>query len=256
MREKIYRGPRYYLTNHLKDEIRKMFFGPYLEEWRDKDGLVDNSDSAIGNRLGIDERVAGNYIRFLLKEHFEEMKNKAVIVFLLLTTFCSAQVVTFIDKDWTQLNVWVDPTLTDQGFQTGYEIEKVMHWGYASAAFSIYDGLEVRYSDVVGTLGVNFNMFNNDVIRYYGGWRMGFISRKHKNTKATYPMFGSVIGFNIRLSRFNTINKMYVGYRLWIDYREDQKNKFYGNSELYKRGIITNNSLLQENGGLVFSFSW
>ena len=242
----------YILNNKVQKKIRTMFFGPYLDEWRDKEGIVDNRDTAIADRLNLPISVTSTYIRELLNKHFEDMaNNKVVILLLFLSAFANAQIVTFIDKNWTQASVWVDPTLTDQGFQTGYEIEKIMDWGYASASFSIYNGLDVKYRDLVGTLGVNFNMFNNNAIRYYGGWRMGFITRTDDTDKNTYPMVGATIGITIKICKH-----IHIGPRLWIDYREDQKDQFYGSSLLYERGFITNNPLLQENGALVFTVSW
>lgn len=180
------------------------------------------------------------------------MKKLILILIISITTSLHAQ---FIDKDYTQFSIWVDPTLTDNGFQTGIELTKIMHWGFASVSTSVYDGLDVRYVDAVGTLGINFHLFDNDVIRYYGGLRLGRIWRGYKGD-GSYPLAGGVIGADIRLSKFYTETQFHIGVRLWTDYREDQKAQFYGDYDAYKPGVITNNPLLQENGAIVLSISW
>lgn len=175
---------------------------------------------------------------------------KILIAFLLLlSSMINAQ---FIDRDYTQAGVFIDPTFADYGFQIGGEIQKIMHWGYASIAASAYKGLSVTYTDLIGTLGINFNLFNNDVVRYYSGGRLGIIWRETN----PFPMVGGVVGFDIRLSKFYAKTKYYIGARLWTDYREDQKNQFYGDYGGYEKGLITNHPLLQENGAIVFSISW
>lgn len=158
----------------------------------------------------------------------------------------------FIDKDYTQVSVFMDPTITDNGYQIGGELQKIMHWGYVSIGATKYNGFEVSYTDVVGTLGLNFNLFNNKVIRYYSGLRLGLIWRETN----PFPMVGGVVGCDIRLSKFYANTKFHIGVRLWTDYREDQKNQFYGDSSGYKKGWVTNNPLLQENGAIVLSMSW
>ncbi|MDO5970640.1 hypothetical protein Q4Q35_12555 [Flavivirga aquimarina] len=158
----------------------------------------------------------------------------------------------FITKDYTQISVYIDPTITDNGFQIGGEIQKIMHWGYASIGASTYNGFIVSYTDLIGTLGINFNLFNNDVVRYYNGFRLGLIWRE----TSPFPAVGGVLGFDIRLSKFYSKPQILIGARLWTDYREDQKNQFYGDSNGYKKGLITNNPLLQENGAIVVSMSW
>lgn len=177
----------------------------------------------------------------------------AIIAYLGSICIANAQ---FIDEDYTQASLWVDPTFTDNGFQVGLEIQKIMHWGYVSAAASVYDGMEVRYKDLIVTIGINFNLCDNDVIRYYAGFRSGFIFRDDTTVSASYPMAGGVVGCDIRLSRFNADTKFYIGPRIWTDYREDQKDQHFGSAKDYKRGWITNNPLLQENGAIVLSISW
>lgn len=179
------------------------------------------------------------------------MKNyeKIIVVLLLVSSIANAQ---FIDKDYTQISVFIDPTITDNGFQIGGEIQKIMHWGYASIGASTYNGFDVSYTDLIGTVGINFNLLNNDIVRYYSGFRLGLIWRE----TSPYPAVGGVLGLDIRLSKFYSKTQCHIGVRLWVDHREDQKSQFYGDYSGYKKGWITNNPLLQENGAIVVSMSW
>ncbi|SFB91841.1 hypothetical protein SAMN04489722_101259 [Algibacter lectus] len=176
-------------------------------------------------------------------------KKILLLLLVVVSTIANAQ---FIDKDYTQISVVFDPTITDNGFQIGGEIQKIMHWGYTSIGASTYKGFDVSYTDLIGTFGINFNLFNNDVVRYYSGFRLGLIWRE----TTPFPAVGGALGFDIKLSKFYSKIQFYLGMRLWTDYREDQKNHFYGDSSGYKRGLITNNALLQENGAIVLSMSW
>ncbi|AUP81244.1 hypothetical protein [Flavivirga eckloniae] len=179
----------------------------------------------------------------------KRFKKVIVGVLLVKSAIANAQ---FISEDYTQVSLFIDPTITDSGFQIGGEIQKIMHWGYASVGASTYNGFEVAYTDLIGTLGINFNLFNNNEIRYYSGFRLGIIWRETN----PFPMVGGVVGGDIRLSKFYAKTKFHIGIRLWTDYREDQKDQFYGDASGYKKGWLTNNPLLQENGAIVVSISW
>jgi hypothetical protein len=157
----------------------------------------------------------------------------------------------FIDETYTQINNFVDPTFTDNGFQIGLEIEKIMKWGYVNVSISHYQGLEIPYNDLVGSLGINYHLFQYSRIRYYNGFRLGYIKRER-----TFPMVGGVVGFDFKLKHDNETKGFRIGFRLWIDYREGQKAQFYGDYDAYKPGLITNTPLLQENGAFVFSYSF
>jgi len=174
---------------------------------------------------------------------------KILVVLGLVSAIANAQ---FIDEDYTQISVFVDPTIADNGFQIGGEIQEIMHWGYASLGASAYNGFQESYVDLIGTLGFNFNLFHNNTIRYYSGGRLGLIWRE----TSPFPMVGGAIGFDVRVSKFYSKTQIHIGTRLWTDYREDQKNQFYGDSSGYEKGLITNNPLLQENGAIVVSMSW
>ena len=66
--------PKASLTYEDKEIIRTMFWGPYKEEWKDKEGVVDNSDRAIANRLGMDFRVVGAFTARDTIKHFKQFK--------------------------------------------------------------------------------------------------------------------------------------------------------------------------------------
>ena len=173
---------------------------------------------------------------------------------LLLTMSSMIAQAQFIEEEWTQVGTFVDPVAwhKESGPQIGLEITKVMLWGWASVQVSHFEALTPVYSDLVGSGGINFNLFNYNPVRYYAGPRLGFMWREGNG----FPLVGGVMGFDWRLSSKNAETKFHIGLRGWIDYREDQKNQFYGDSDGYEPGIITNNPLLQENGAIVISISF
>lgn len=62
-----------------KEMIYQMFFGPFKDEWRDRGGLVDNSDIAIANRLNLSLQQVSGYIALILEKHFirvRELRDK------------------------------------------------------------------------------------------------------------------------------------------------------------------------------------
>lgn len=189
----------------------------------------------------------------------KKMQVSRTIVLIIIATLgglciANAQVVSFPEDDInTQFGVFVDPTFTDKGEQFGVFATMVMHWGYVGASASNYSNLNgIGYSDLVGELGVNFHLFQFEPVRYYAGFRGGRLWRD----AGGYPLAGGVVGFDWRVSRRDAEVDVFVGIKLWTDYREDQKNQFYGDSDAYERGFITNNPLLQENGAFTVSFSF
>lgn len=54
-------------------KIWLMFFGPYEEEWRSNDGLVDNREEVIAKRLGLEREHVRSYIRYKLNVHFDKL---------------------------------------------------------------------------------------------------------------------------------------------------------------------------------------
>ncbi len=176
---------------------------------------------------------------------------KKIIFFVMIGfNICQAQ---FVDKEYTQFGLWNDPVVTfkEGSPQFGIDITKVMLWGWASLSLS-HAALTPGYTDIVGSGGLNFHLLKFEPVRYYAGPRMGFLFRDGRG----FPLVGGVIGFDWRLSRWNAKTKFHIGPRLYLDYREDQKNDFYGDSDAYEPGLITNNPLLQENGAIVLSWSW
>lgn len=182
------------------------------------------------------------------------MKTKILYLLLLMSCLCNAQFITVPEDDInTQFGFFIDPTFTDKGAQLGAFATMVMNWGYVGASVSNYNNLnKIGYSDLVGELGLNCHLFNFEPVRYYGGFRLGVLWR----SKYSYPLAGAVIGFDWRVTRRDAPVDIYLGVKLWSDYREDQKNQFFGDSDAYKRGLVTNNPLIQENGAFCASFSF
>lgn len=51
--------------------IYQMFFGrPYLDEWKDENGVVENSDAAIAKRLALDTAEVGLFLNIATTERF------------------------------------------------------------------------------------------------------------------------------------------------------------------------------------------
>jgi hypothetical protein len=180
---------------------------------------------------------------------------KLLIMALMLTGLNSnAQFITTPEDDInTQFGFFIDPTLTDKGSQFGIFMTAVMHWGYVGVSASTYPNLgEVGYTDLVGELGLNGHLGGYEPIRSYAGFRLGHYWRGD----SSFPLAGGVVGFDWRVTKINSEIDVYFGLKLWADYREGQKDKWFGSAEKYKRGLVTNNPLLQENGALVISFSF
>ena len=62
------------LSKEQKATIGIMLFGPYVDSWRDKDGIVDNRNSTIAERLGLKTMTVNGEITRQLKEHFENVR--------------------------------------------------------------------------------------------------------------------------------------------------------------------------------------
>lgn len=182
------------------------------------------------------------------------MKKLSIILTLAFCSFANAQFITVPEDDInTQFGIFVDPTFTDKGAQIGAFATMVMNWGYVGASFSNYNNLNgIGYTDLAGELGLNWHLFNFEPVRYYAGFRGGTLWRG----TSPYPLVGGVVGFDWRVSARWADVDVYIGVKLWTDYREDQKAQFYGDYDAYERGLITNNPLLQENGAITLSFSF
>ena len=173
-------------------------------------------------------------------------------MFLVLCLTCLFGHAQFIEETYTQGNIWIDPVVTykEGAPQLGLEITKVITGFFASVSFS-YIELTPDYADLVAALGTNINLFRYDRIRYYSGVRGGFLRRDLSGKKATYGLVGLVIGLEWYV---NYKRNWGFGAAYYIDYREDQKEQFYGDYNTYEPGLITNNPLLQENGKVYVFF--
>lgn len=182
---------------------------------------------------------------------------KIIILLVLVSNFCHSQnmrFIEFIDKDYTQLNLWLDPVVwnVEGGPQIGIELQKVMHWGYAGVSVSHIEALTPSYTDMVGFGGINLNLFRYRPIRYYAGLRLG-LSFREGNPNA---LAGLMIGFDYRLNSEFSKTRFSIGLRGWVDHRQDQKDNFYGDSDAYEPGLIFTDELSQENGAIVLSINW
>ena len=61
------------ITKEQKALIRKMFFGPYEDEWRDSNGNVDNSDATIAKRLKLKKQTVSSMIAVMCENHFKDV---------------------------------------------------------------------------------------------------------------------------------------------------------------------------------------
>ena len=61
------------LTTEQKETIKDMFFGPYKEEWKSFDGIVDNTDSTIAKRLGVTMTLVSAHTERICKEHLNNV---------------------------------------------------------------------------------------------------------------------------------------------------------------------------------------
>lgn len=184
------------------------------------------------------------------------MKKLIVLLLFVYTTSNSQNMnfVEFVNEDYTQIGIWLDPVVWDiEGSpQIGIELQKIMHWGYAGISVSHISALTPPYTDLVGFVGINIHLFGYKPIRYYIGPRIG-ISIREGNRNA---LAGLMAGFDYRLNKELSKTRFSIGLRAWVDHREDQKNQFYGDSDAYDPGLIFTNPLSQENGAIVLSISW
>lgn len=173
-----------------------------------------------------------------------------LISFMFSSSNIDAQFLTTPKDDInTQFGFFVDPTFTDAGFQFGAFTTLVMHWGYIEVSASTYPKLGgVGYTDLVAGLGVNGHFGGFEPIRSYAGLRLGRIWRE---AGGGYNLAGGAIGID-----WEILDNFFIGVMLFTDYREDQANRAYGDSDAYKRGLVTNNPLLQENGVFKLSISF
>lgn len=147
----------------------------------------------------------------------------------------------FISDENAYVYSFLDPTFTDNGFQLGVGIKKNMNGFWASGELSNYFSQKrdrVGYTDLVGSFGMAINLFDYEPITYYAGARLGPVFRDG----ILHALAGGVLEFNVKVYR-----DISIGLRYWADYRTDQDNNAYGDSDAYDGGILIDNPMIQEN---------
>ena len=61
------------LSREQQNLAREMFFGPYKPEWRDSEGIVDNRDSTIAKRIGVETGAISAYTEKIATVHFTKV---------------------------------------------------------------------------------------------------------------------------------------------------------------------------------------
>lgn len=153
----------------------------------------------------------------------------ASFLFLLLSYSCCAQGFRLNKTDSFNFGVVVDPyaTIKEHGLNIGAEIEYV-GTVYTRASITSFASLNGGYLDFIGAFGVNFTSGMWEKFRYYGGGRLGFISRSSN----TYPTAGIEAGIDYLLTE-----SVFIGIRTTYDKRSDFE--FYGEpSEMRGSGYI------------------
>jgi uncharacterized membrane protein YbaN (DUF454 family) len=65
---------KYSLSEDEKKSIYTMFFGPYIEEWRNEKGIVENSDETIAKRLSLTVSIVSWYTNTICQAHFKKIE--------------------------------------------------------------------------------------------------------------------------------------------------------------------------------------
>lgn len=122
----------------------------------------------------------------------------------------------------TFLSGFVDPTFTDRGAQYGISLTKEVLWGYIETSASVYPELQPTYFDLVfsGGLAIEKNRFT-----FHTGPRAGM------ELRGGGPFL--MLGYQARLL-FQITEHIYIGGKLWIDYRYSQDSQFYGNGDMLR----------------------
>lgn len=168
--------------------------------------------------------------------------NLTTILAIVLVVFSTyAQGLKLNDDEEFYFVSFADPTFTDQGFQFGAGVRKELLGGWVGVEASTYPDLKgVGYWDFVGQGGIAFEIGKTTLL---AGGRIGRLDREGN----PFPLVGGILQIEVEI--FKGVS---VGGRLWIDYREDNKNEFYGDSDGHTY-IIFSNPLLQENGAFVIT---
>lgn len=164
-----------------------------------------------------------------------------VIVLLLQTAFLFSQVKLNDDEDF-YFTTFTDPTFSDAGFQVGLGIRKELLGGWVGLEASTYPDLNgIGYWDLVAQGGIAIEIGKTTIL---GGARIGRIEREGN----PFGLAGTLLQIEVEI-----FNGVLAGGRLWLDYREDNKNEFYGDSDGHTY-LIFSNPLLQENGAFTLTF--
>lgn len=152
------------------------------------------------------------------------------ILFLLLSLTTLAQSNFRLNKtDSFNLAIVVDPSasIEKNGLNIGAEIE---YNGsvYTRASVTSFSSLKGGYLDLVGAAGINFTSGMWEQLRYYAGFRAGFIVRESNG----YPTAGIECGIDYVINE-----KLVLGIRATRDKRGDFA--FYGEApEMRNSGFI------------------
>lgn len=165
-----------------------------------------------------------------------------VILFLLGTITMCGQGLKLNDDEDFYFTTFIDPTFSDAGFQVGLGIRKELLGGWVGLEASTYPDLNgIGYWDLVAQGGIAFEMGKTTLL---AGARIGRIEREGN----PFGLAGAILQIEVEI-----VNGVLVGGRLWLDYREDNKNSFYGDSDGHTY-LIFSNPLLQENGAFTLTF--
>lgn len=64
------------ITPDDKELIKAMLLGPFLPEWKDKRGRIDNSDPTIAKRTGYPERRISTLTQQIMQDHVHKSRQK------------------------------------------------------------------------------------------------------------------------------------------------------------------------------------
>ena len=81
MKKKYNWGERFTLSTEQKKQILTMTYGPYKDEWRDKCGIVNNSDRHIADRLGLKTMTVtafSSYFSTMRMQYLADLINKGI----------------------------------------------------------------------------------------------------------------------------------------------------------------------------------
>lgn len=60
-------------TDEVRAKIRQMIFGPFRDEWRLPNGIVNATDNAISKRLNLRTEYVAKLAHIIVENHFEKV---------------------------------------------------------------------------------------------------------------------------------------------------------------------------------------